>query len=296
MLWIPFTLAAAFFQALRNAQQKLLSQEINAVGVTLARFIWALPLAILYLAILHWLQPTAVPVFSGSFIVEITAAALSQILATALMVLLFQRHSYATGVGLAKSEALLASVVGAVFFGALLGPVAWLGIAVGSAAVWLLKGRSKPGTVDLTTLTLGLACGLSFAMTTLWVRDASQQLPLPFLHSAAWALVWTVSIQVLVLTGWLAARDRHTLLQLWQRPSLVFRISLSSLIASVCWFTAVNLEEVGLVKTLGQIEVLFTLWLSQRWLKERVSRRDQLGLLLIVVSAVLVILPSVFSP
>ncbi len=211
------------------------------------------------------------------------------------MVLLFQRRSYATGVGLAKSEALLASVVGAVFFGALLGPLAWLGIAFGSVAVWLLKGRSKPGTTDLTTLLLGLACGLSFAMTTLWVRDASQQLSLPFLHAAAWALVWTVSIQVLVLASWLVVRDPQTLLLLWQRPSLVFRISLSSLIASVCWFTAVNLEEVGLVKTLGQIEVFFTLWLSQHWLKERVSRRDKLGLLLIVVSAILVILPSLLT-
>ncbi len=57
MLWIPFTLLAAFTQALRNAQQKQLSREVNALGVTLARFIWALPLAVIYLALLYLIEP-----------------------------------------------------------------------------------------------------------------------------------------------------------------------------------------------------------------------------------------------
>lgn len=295
MLWIPFTLAAAFTQALRNAQQKQLSREVNAIGVTLARFIWALPLAAIYLALLYAIAPAAIPQFSGRFIFDVSAAAVTQILATALMVLLFQRRSYTAGVGLAKSEALLAAMLGSMFFGALLGPVGWLGIAVGSVAVWLLKGRSKPGSLDLTTLLVGLGSGLCFALTTLWIRDACHQLDLPFMHTAAWALVWTISIQVALLTGWLVLRDRPTLLRLWQRPSLVFRISLSSSIASLCWFTAVNLEEVALVKTLGQIEVFFTLLLSQHWLKEQVSAREKLGLLLIVASAVLVVAPSLIS-
>lgn len=295
MLWIPFTLLAAFTQALRNAQQKQLSREVNALGVTLARFIWALPLAIGYLGLLYLAEPSALPRFGARFVLTVTAAALAQILATALMVLLFQRRSYAAGVGLAKSEALLAAVLGSLLFGAALGPLGWLGVAVGSVAVWLMKGRSEPGSLDLSTLSLGLASGLCFALTTLWVRDACHQLALPFMHTAAWVLVWTIGIQVATLTGWLAWRDRRTLRQLWQRPSLVLRISLSSSVASLCWFTAVNLEDVGLVKTLGQIEVLFTLLLSQHWLKERVAGREKLGLLLIVLGALLVVLPALLG-
>lgn len=292
MLWIPFTLMAAFTQALRNAQQKQLSVEVNAIGVTLARFIWALPLALLYLAVLHLILPAQLPTFTTRFIASISAAAVSQIIATTLMVMLFQRRSYAAGVGLAKSEALLAAMLGVVFFGVILGPVGWLGIAAGSLAIWLMKGKSQPGTLDITTLLLGLGSGLCFALTTLWVRDACHQLPLPFMHSAAWALVWSISIQVILLVSWLVWRDRTTLQKLLQRPSLVFRISLTSSIASLCWFTAVNLEDVALVKTLGQIEVLFTLFLSRHWLKEQVSRRDKAGLLLILAGAVLVIWPS----
>jgi drug/metabolite transporter (DMT)-like permease len=292
MLWIPFTLAAAFTQALRNAQQKQLSTEVNAIGVTLARFIWALPLAGFYLFLLYALQPAEQPHFSGRFLFDVGAAALAQILATVLMVLLFQRRSYAAGVGLAKSEALLAAILGVAFFGAALGLVGWCGIALGALAVWLMKGKADPDSFDLATIGLGLASGLCFALTTLWVRDACHQLTLPFMHTAAWALVWTIGIQVTVLVAWLALRDRGTLVRLWRRPSLVLRISLSSSIASLCWFTAVNLEDVGLVKTLGQVEVFFTLLLSQHWLKEQVSKRDKLGLLLIACSAVLVIWPA----
>lgn len=293
MLWIPFTLMAAFTQALRNAQQKQLSTEVSAVGVTLARFIWALPLATCYLALLYLAVPTDMPVFTGRFIGSITAAALAQILATMLMVMLFQRRSYAAGVGLAKSEALLAAILGVIFFGVLLGPMGWAGVATGAIAVWLMKGKGQPGSLDITTILLGLGSGLCFALTTLWVRDACHQLPLPFMHAAAWALVWTITIQIGVLISWLLLRDRSTLTKLWHRPSLVFRISLSSSIASLCWFTAVNLEDVALVKTLGQIEVLFTLFLSRHWLKEQIARREQTGLLLILCSAVLVIWPSI---
>ncbi len=292
MLWIPFTLCAAFTQALRNAQQKQLSVEVNALGVTLARFIWALPLALGYLGLLYGLQPAGLPHFSGAFVLSATGGAMFQIVATALMVLLFQRRSYATGVGLAKSEALLAALLGVLFFGARLGALGWLGVLVGAVAIWLMRGASRSGSLELSTLLLGLASGLCFALTTLWVRYACHQLDLPFMHTAAWVLVWTIATQVLVLTGWLLWRDPETLRRLWQRPSLVFRISLSSSIASLCWFTAVNLEDVGLVKTLGQVEVFFTLLLSHHWLREQVSGRDRLGLLLILLSALLVIWPS----
>ncbi len=293
MLWIPFTLCAAFTQALRNAQQKQLSVEVNALGVTLARFIWALPLALGYLALLYAIEPNPWPHFNAHFVLAATGGALAQIIATALMVVLFQRRSYAAGVGLAKSEALLAALLGVLFFGARLGAVGWLGVWVGAMAVWLMRGRGAPGSTDFSTLVIGLASGLGFALTTLWVRDACHQLNLSFMHTAVWVLVWTIALQVTVLTGWLLLRDRATLVQLWQRPALVFRISLSSSIASLCWFTAVNLEDVGLVKTLGQVEVFFTLLLSHHWLKEQVSNRERLGLLLILLSAVLVIWPSV---
>ncbi len=132
MLWIPFTLLAAFMQAWRNAFQKQLSKEVGVAGVTLARFIWASPLAVLYLWTLYQWQPVALPEFNGRFAGFIVAAALAQILATALMVKLFKLRNYAIGAGLAKSEAVLAAVLGVAFFSEALSLTGWFGVALGA--------------------------------------------------------------------------------------------------------------------------------------------------------------------
>ncbi|WP_027350440.1 EamA family transporter [Halotalea alkalilenta] len=292
MLWSLFTLIAAFSQALRNAQQKRLSVEIDALGVTLARFLWAPPLAFGYLGLLYVLDPAPLPGFGLGFILPASAGALAQIIATLLMVRLFQRRSYTAGVGLAKSEALFAALLGVAFFAAQLGVVGWLGVAVGAVAVWLLKGRSAPGDLDLTTLALGLGSGVCFALTTLLVRQATLTLDAPFMQAAAWALVWNVCLQVVVLVVWLAIRSPSTIGKLLARPRAVFGVSLSSSLASLCWFSALTLQDAALVKTLGQVEVLFTLLLSRHWLRERVGGRERLGLLLVALGALLVLWPS----
>ncbi|RYZ98543.1 MAG: multidrug transporter, partial [Moraxellaceae bacterium] len=123
MSWIFFTLMAAFMQAWRNAFQKQLSTTVDAYGVTLARFIGATPLAVAYLLLLyHFLpitsaQSLAISHFGGRFWLYIGMVALSQILATVLMVKLFQQKNYAIGVGLAKSEAILAAIIGVAVLG-----------------------------------------------------------------------------------------------------------------------------------------------------------------------------------
>ena len=102
-------------QAWRNAFQKQLSKDVSVAGVTLARFIWASPLAALYLAGLYQWQPVALPTFNHRFVFFIVGAAVAQIIATALMVKLFKLRNYAIGAGLAKSEAILAAILGVAF-------------------------------------------------------------------------------------------------------------------------------------------------------------------------------------
>ncbi|WP_343847248.1 DMT family transporter [Bowmanella denitrificans] len=280
---------AAFMQAWRNAFQKQLSQDVAVSGVTLARFIYAGPLAALYLFVLYQWQPVAKPDFSGLFGLYILGAALMQILATALMVKLFQLRNYAIGVGLAKSEAILAAALGVVFFAVSLDWLGWLGVLLGAVAVFLLSGIRAVHGWSWQTLCLGLGSGLAFALTSLWVREASLELGLPFPHGAAWVLLLVILLQSLLLVAWLIIRDMATLKALWQRPKLTLTISFCSCVGSIGWFTAMSLESVALVKTLGQVEVLFSLLISAWWFKEKLARADKLGLLLIVIAAICVV-------
>jgi uncharacterized membrane protein len=49
-----------------------------------------------------------------------------------------------------------------------------------------------------------------------------------------------------------------------------------------------SLQAVPYVKTLGQIEVFFTLMIAVFWLKDKVKINDVAGLILIAIAAVLV--------
>jgi len=288
-MWIWFTVLAAFMQALRNALQKQLSIDVPVMGVTLARFLYAGPLAALYLILLSQHFDSPLPTFTWQFSGYIIAAALMQILATALMVVLFKQQNYAIGVGLAKSEAIFAAVLGVLFFTSTISPLGWLGVIVGAFAVFLLSGIRSWRGFSLQTLSIGSACGAAFALTSLWIREASLSLGLAFPLNAAWVLLLVITLQTLVLLTWLLVRDRQTLKILMGKPKLTMLTSFCSCVGSLGWFTAMSLETVPLVKTLGQIEVFFTLIISMLIFKEPLKKQDLLGLGLVVIAAVMVL-------
>ncbi|MFC6052508.1 multidrug transporter [Acinetobacter sp. Ac_877] len=290
--WILFTLMAAFMQAWRNAFQKQLSVTVDAYGVTLARFIFAFPLAGLYLSFLYYQQPVShIVSFHFKFWLYVGIASLSQILATILLVQLFKQKNYAIGVGLAKSEAILAAIIGVALLGEHLSLLAWLGVFLGAFAIFLLsKGGIQSTKFSWNTLIIGTGSGLCFAITSLLVRQASLQLDmLPVLHRAAWVLFTITGIQCFVLLFFLLIFKRATLWALWNRLGLVFRISFSSCVASMGWFTAMSMQSVAIVTTLGQIEILFSLLISVYLFKEKLVSTDHWGLFWVVIAATLVI-------
>ena len=288
MSWILFTLGAVILQTVRNALQSKLSGAVNTSGVTLSRFILAPPIALVYLLILYSSSASQVPEFSGSFITVILCASLLQIAATSLMVILFKQKNFAIGAGLAKSEALVAGVVGMLFFGSYLTPIGWAGIVIGAIAVFVLSSGNRLHGISVKTMVIGLACGTCFALTSLLVREASHMLNVQHTVAAAWVLLWVLCVQTISLSGYIALTKPFVFRQLTNAKKQVLAISTVSCLGSICWFTAMALQHVALVKTLGQLEVLLTLILSHYWLKNAVTKREIAGLLLIGLAAIFV--------
>ena len=288
MSWILFTLGAVVMQTVRNALQSKLSGAVNTSGVTLSRFILAPPIALVYLLILYSSSASQVPEFSGSFITVILCASLLQIAATSLMVILFKQKNFAIGAGLAKSEALVAGVVGMLFFGSYLTPLGWAGIVIGAIAVFVLSSGNRLHGISVKTMVIALACGTCFALTSLLVREASHMLNVQHTVAAAWVLLWVLCVQTISLSGYIALTKPFVFRQLTNAKKQVLAISTVSCLGSICWFTAMALQHVALVKTLGQLEVLLTLVLSHYWLKNTVTKREIAGLLLIGLAAIFV--------
>lgn len=275
-------------QTFRNALQSQLSASVNTSGVTLARFLFAPPIALIYLVLLYQFSEQIIPQFSGHFMFVIFLASVLQIAATSLMVVLFKQKNFAVGAGLAKSEALVAGVVGTLFFGSQLSLFGWIGIFVGAAAVFVLSGGGKKGELSFKTVLIGLACGTCFALTSLYVREAAHLLDVPFPHSAAWVLLWVLCIQTSLLVIYIGVKTPQTFGLLKQNAKMTFSTSLTSCLGSICWFSAMALHHVAYVKTLGQIEVLFTILIAVFWLKNAVKKHEIIGLLLIAFAAILV--------
>lgn len=288
MSWVFFTLGAVVMQTFRNALQSKLSANMSTSGVTLARFLFAPPIALIYLILLYTFSNQAIPEFSSQFIFYVLLASVMQILATALMVILFKQKNFAIGAGLAKSEALVAGVLGTIFFGSQLNLFGWVGILIGAAAIFVLSGGGRKGQLSVKTVIIGLACGTCFALTSLFVREASHLLSVPFPHSAAWVLLWVLCIQTTLLVSYIAVKDRSTFTALKNNAKMTLATSATSCFGSICWFSAMALQHVAYVKTLGQIEVLFTILIATFWLKNKVKKHEIIGLFLIAAAAMLV--------
>ena len=288
MSWVFFTLSAVVLQTFRNALQSKLSANMSTSGVTLARFLFAPPIALIYLLLLYIFSNQDIPEFSLKFVFLVLLASVMQISATSFMVILFKQKNFSVGAGLAKSEALVAGVLGTVFFGSQLSLFGWIGILVGATAIFVLSGGGRKGQLSLKTVIIGLACGTCFALTSLFVREASHLLNVPFPHSAAWVLVWVLCIQTTLLVSYIAVKNRSTFIALKNNVKMTLATSIISCFGTICWFSAVSLHHVAYVKTLGQVEVLLTMLVAIFWLKNKVQKHEILGLLLIAAAAILV--------
>ena len=297
-LWIPLTIGAALAQTGRNAAQKSLTATLGALGATLVRFLYGLPFALAWLAVVKAAGGYAWPAPNTVFTGWVALGAVAQIVATALLLRAMAERNFALGVAYAKSDVIQVAVFGFVFLGDAVSGGAAAAVLIGTLGVLLLSppDPQRPFRALLTGWTqrsamLGLGAGACFALSAVSFRGAALALPdTPYLMAAASTLAVAQTLQTVLLGGWLLARNAavvaHTF-RAW-RPSLF--AGFMGAVASVGWFTAMAIEPAVHVRTLGLIELLFTCIVSRRVFRERLSRRELAGLGLLSAGLVLVML------
>ena len=297
-LWIPVTLWAAFAQTLRNAAQRSLTGELGTLGATLVRFLYGLPFAALWLYAVHALGRFDFPAPNLSFLGWVLLGAVSQIAATALLLRVMTERNFTLGVAYSKSEIIQVAVFGFVFLGDRINTVVAIAIALGTAGVLMLApaDREHPWRALLTGWTsrlalLGLASGAGFAFSAVGFRGAALALgDTPFLMAAASTLLVAQFVQTLLLGGWLLLRKRDVLLRVLHAWRASLFAGFMGAAASAGWFTAMAIEPVAHVRTLGLIELLFSYIVSRRVFREHLEHRELIGIALLTVALVVVAL------
>lgn len=291
--WVLWTLLAASMQAVRTAGQKQLSGSVSPMTATLVRYLFGWPFAVAYLAYLLADRGTSIPDLNPVFYLSGLAAGILQIVATVLLIRLFAMRNFAVGTTFIRTEILLTAIIGVVFFTEQISLLGWTAILVSVTGLILISLSKQRGMAAVWNLSaaFGLASGLAFALTSLFLRQASLSLGLDDAPlSAAVTLVYMVSLQTLVCLGmvlWQKPQDLKVLPR--KVPASVF-IGVTSVLGSVGWFTAMTLQSAAYVKTLGQIEFLLTLGLAIFYFKERPDPTEWLGMGMVVCGAVLLLL------
>jgi drug/metabolite transporter (DMT)-like permease len=296
--WIPITVAAALFQCWRTALQQKLRHLLSVNGAGFVRFLYGAPTALLlFLAALAATGAPA-PAPNLPFVLACIAGGLTQILGTNLLIMAFGYRNFAVGTAYAKTEAAQSAVIALIVLHEVLRPLSWLGIGLGLCGVLTLSlaGRDlKPRDILAATLQPAALCGLGagflFALTTVFVKLANQALTGPSLVvKALFAVVVTNTLQTLMQGGWLLWREPAEL----RKAFTTWRSSLwagtLSACGSACWFTAFAMTNVALVRSVGQVEIVFTLLFSKFYLKEQLKPGDVAGLALVVGGVLLIVL------
>jgi uncharacterized membrane protein len=297
LLWIPLTIWAGFAQTLRNAAQRHLVTELGTLGATLVRFLYGLPFAATWLAIVLVVRDDALPGINGPFLRWVIVGAVAQILATALLLRVMTERNFTLGVAYSKTELVQVALFGLVFLGDGLEALTVMAILLATTGVLFLSppDRERPLRSFLTgwtsrTALLGLASGAAFALAATGYRGASLALDASYLVSAAYALLWAQALQTLLLGGWLLVRNPGVVAKLIAAWRTSMFAGFMGAAASIGWFSAFTLEPAANVRTLGLVELLFSYALSRRVFREHVSRGELAGIGLLLAGVVAIML------
>src|ERR1700723_3701718 len=291
-LWIPFTVVAALGQVARNAMQRQLTGPLGTWGATNIRFLFGFPFSLVFFAVVLIATGDHVPWPTPAFWPWLLLGALSQILATGLMLLAMNDRSFVVTTAYLKTEAIQTAIFGFVFLGDHLTASKVIAILIATVGVVItaLRPGGEKGFADWRPTVIGLVSAAAFALSANGYRGAIITIEgASFVTAATYTLVFGLIVQTLILTIYLLARAPgvlRSILGLW-KPSLL--AGFMGAFASQFWFLAFALTAAANVRTLALVEVLFAQGVAYYSFKQALSAREFGGIVLIVIGVGLLV-------
>jgi len=285
-LWVAAALIGSAAQTARNAAQSHLTRAIGTVGATQVRFLFGLPFALIFLALVAAITREGVPLPGPKALNFTTLGALAQIGGTALMLRVMQARSFAVTTAWLKTEPVIVALSAAVILRDPLSLPALAAIGIATAGVVL--STLKPGGAtalfrDAGPVLSGLAAAGLFGASAIGFRGGILGLPSgSFLIRATTTLALSLTIQTAILLVWMALFDRQAL----RASFAVWRSSLGAgflgAFASQFWFIGFSLTSAANIRTLALVEVIMAQAVSRYVFRQPVSLRQLLGMTVIL--------------
>lgn len=288
--WIPITIWAAACQTVRTGLQKHLKGRLSTNGASFTRFVFGMPLAIVYLLVAAQISQAPIPAPNIEFIGWMVLGAVAQILATNLLILALSLRNFVVGTAYSKTEAIQAALFGVVLLGETINIYGVIAILLGTVGVMLISLKSSENKLQAFLLgwtersaLIGIASGGLFAISAIGFRAASLSLEAANIPlAAATTLAYATSLQTLLMLTYLALREPGQLGQVAAAWIPGILVGLTSAAGSAGWFTAMALQVAAYVRMLGLVEIVFTFLVSYLAFRERPSRPEIAGVLILL--------------
>ena len=294
-IWVVATVLAAAVQTLRfMLQKRLKGLGLSTAGATFSRFVFAFPLACTAALMLIIAEGGGMPALSARFWMFAVAGGIGQIIGTFCTVALFSERSFAVGIAFTKTETVQVAVFGLLVLGEAVSGFGFAAILIGLAGVLIL---SRPPVVEGTRgrffnrgMVLGLLAGGFFGVSAIGYRGATLAIPHDdVLLRAMLALACVTSFQAIAMGLWLRWVEPgqvSKVLGQWRATALV---GVTGVAGSLGWFIAFTLQNAAYVRSLGQIELVFSFLVSVLVFREHPSRAELAGIALLVASIVMIV-------
>ena len=293
-LWIPASIFAAAAQAGRNAIQRSLTEQLGTLGATQVRFLYGFPFAFLFTLIAIFVTGSVLPKMNLEFALFVLAGALSQIAATGLMLAAMRQRAFVVVTAWTKTEPVQVALFGMIVLGDQISLLAMGAIIVATVGVTVMASKPASGGDSgpaWQPVVLGLSAAACFAIAAVSFRGGILALgEAHFFVRASWTLTCGLGLQTVLLAAWMMTFHYEA----WVRCLKAWRISiwggLLGASASQGWFLGFALTAAANVRTLGLVEVLFAQLLSWRVFLSKSTRRETLGIVLIVAGVACLLL------
>ena len=295
-LWVIITILAAFSQNLRSAFQKKLQNDLSDIGATNVRFLFGLPFAIIYFLFLHNSYEVTLTSIPNKFILFALIGGVSQIIATFLLLKIFNYKNFAVGTTYSKTEPIQALFFSILILGETISYMGMIGIIIGIFGVIFISYKSDKLSYDnkpdsKNSIYLGLLSGALFGIAAVMFRGASLSLNLDnLLYSSGLTLLVALFIQTTLLGIYLIITDKNQILLSFDNLKDCTIVGFFGALASMCWFYAMSIQNVAYVRALGQIELVFTILMTLIYFKEKISFREIIGICFILIGIIVIIL------
>ena len=293
-IWIPITIIAAFSQNLRSIFQKKLQENLSNIGATYVRFAYGLPFVLIYFFIINNFSEDYLSInkINLEFMLYCTIGGVSQIIATFLLLKIFVTSNFAVGTVYSKTEPIQAAFFGFILLNEMITLIGFLGILIGLVGIIItaFSKINKRYSLLSSTVLLGLLSGTLFGLSAVMFRGASHSLyTYNFLLSSAFTLLIAISIQTIILTFYIYFTDIkqfYLIVVNWKQSVIV---GLFGAVASLCWFYAMSIQNVAYVRALGQIELIFTIFASIFYFKEKFKFTELLGIVITLIGILIIL-------